>query len=113
MASVDDVVLYQGEEWSALYVDDRLLEIGDHYLVEERLLDVLGIEFIQSDDFLRGGSSREDAAKTLDEIESYQDSRDSAEAMAALAEAAVRSAEDKLAAAQAELDRAKRLRETA
>ena len=52
--AVEDIVLYKGsEDWSALYVKGRLVEVGDHYWVEEKLHQLLGIDEISSDDFLR------------------------------------------------------------
>jgi len=79
--AAEDIVLYRGEEdWSALYVKGKLEEVGDHYWVEEKLRQLLGIEEISSDDFLRGGSQREEVAQTLEEIEVYRSARATEEA---------------------------------
>lgn len=81
--AVEDIVLYRGEEeWSALYVRGKLAEVGDHYWVEEKLHQLLGIDEINSDDFLRGGNSREDVAQTLEEIEAYRIRREETSAEA-------------------------------
>jgi len=79
--TAEDIVLYGGgSEWSALYVKGKLEEVGDHYWVEEKLHQILGIEEISSDDFLRGGNQREDVAQTLEEIQDYRSARDAEEA---------------------------------
>jgi len=65
-------VIYQGSgEWSALYVDGKLDRVGDHYLADERLRELVGAETVQSDDFMRGGDYRDDAAPTLDDLNAY------------------------------------------
>lgn len=69
------LVRYSGsEDWSALYIDGQLDTVADHYLVDERISELLGVETVSSDDFMRGGNYREDVAKTLDEIEDYTNS---------------------------------------
>jgi len=66
------LTMYQGsEDWSALYVDGKLNYVGDHYNVEERIHELVGVEIIQSDGFLLGGNYREDAAKTVEEVEAF------------------------------------------
>lgn len=76
MAEAKNIKLYEGsEDWAALYVEGKLVEIGDRYVVQETLLDLLGVESFSSDDFLRGGDSREDAAQTLEEIDTYRNLR--------------------------------------
>lgn len=70
-------VIYQGDnEWSALYVDGTLDRVGDHYLVDERLRELLGVETVQSDDFMRGGDSREHVAPTLHDLYLWSENRD-------------------------------------
>ena len=65
-------VRYNDGEWSALYQDGELVVIGDSYLSDDYLANYLNVEDIYSDDFLRGGSTRDQAAKTLQEIEDYR-----------------------------------------
>jgi len=81
--AAEDIALYRGgEDWSALYVKGKLEEVGDHYWVEDKLHEVLGITVLSSDDFMRGGDQREDVAQTLDDIEAYRERREEAEAQA-------------------------------
>ena len=81
-------VIYQGsDDWSALYEDGKLVRVSDHYLIEEELHSRLGIEVVQSDDFLRGGNQRANAASTLTELQAYSDERQACEAEAAALEA--------------------------
>ncbi len=69
-------VRYHAEEWSALYVDGKLDTVGDTYLSDERISQLLGVEEHEDDDsFLRGGNSRSDVAKTLEELETYAQTR--------------------------------------
>ena len=65
-------VRYNNDEWSALYQDGKLVVIGDSYLSDYYLANYLKVEDIDSDDFLMGGSTRDQAAKTLQEIEEYR-----------------------------------------
>ena len=65
-------VRYNDDEWSALYQDGELVVIGDSYLSDYYLANCLNVEDIDSDDFLMGGSTRDQAAKTLQEIEEYR-----------------------------------------
>jgi len=71
-----DLVIYRGTgEWSALYMDGKLERVGDHYLINERIEELLGIQVVDSDDFLRGSDGRE-TAQTLEEIETYRHLRE-------------------------------------
>ena len=65
-------VRYNADEWSALYRDGKLVVIGDSYHSDYYLANYLKVEDIDSDDFLLGGSTRDQAAKTLQEIEEYR-----------------------------------------
>lgn len=70
------VVRYSGEnDWSALYVDGKLERVGDHYLIDERISELLGVELEQNDDFMQGGKNYEDVAQTLDEARTYERTR--------------------------------------
>lgn len=67
-----DVRKYEGSsDWSALYVDGELRTVGDHYLISEAIENLFKIEVIQSDSFLQGGNQYSDVAKTVQEIEAY------------------------------------------
>lgn len=74
-----------GGEWSALYVDGKLEEVGDTYYVTERTLALLGVREVSDSGFMRGQTRREGVAKTLDEVEEYAEQRkkdlDTAEAL--------------------------------
>lgn len=88
-----EYVVYVGDnEWSALYIDGELDRVGDHYLVDERLRTLFGVDEVFSNAFLQGGRYREDVAKTVREAELYdaeldrradaaRDLRDKAEAL--------------------------------
>lgn len=61
------------DEWSAIYVDGQLNRVGDHYLIDERIRELAGVVTLQSNDFLRGGSQRQDVAQTLDELREWRE----------------------------------------
>lgn len=108
-----DYTLYEGsEDWSALYEDGKLIEVGDHYWVQEKLLQLLGIEVVQSDDFIRGGSAREDVAPSLVAIEDWLADANVEEAEATLAAArdAASTAADRLKEAEEQVERARSLK---
>lgn len=78
-----DLVRYTGgNEWSALYVDGRLDTVGDHYLVDERIAQIAGVEIVDSEDFMLGGSHYEHVARTLDDIQVFSERREALEAQA-------------------------------
>ena len=94
MADKRDIIVYRGsDDWSALYLDGKLIQLGDHYLVQEKIEEIFGIEVYDSDDFLRGGNSREHAAQTLEEVNEYRSKRSQIELDALLLEAQARSLE--------------------
>lgn len=70
------LVRYNDEEWSALYVDGKLDEVGDSYLIDDRIAELYGVETYSSDAFMRGGNTREGVAKTLDELREWEQNRD-------------------------------------
>lgn len=66
-------VVYEGsEDWSALYVDGKLVLANDHYLIDERIRQIFNVETIQSDSFMRGGDYASDVAPTIDDIRAYE-----------------------------------------
>jgi len=94
MADKKDIIVYRGsEDWSALYLDGKLIQLGDHYLVQEKIEEIFGIEVYDSDDFLRGGNSREYAAQTLEEVNEYRSKRSQIELDAFLLESQARTLE--------------------
>ena len=78
-------------EWAALYVDGRLDRVGDSYLADERAMEILGVEIVQDNAFLRGQSTREGVAQTLPEVAAYQ--RERAERLARARELRLSAAE--------------------
>lgn len=75
-----DFVLYQGsQEWSAVYHDGGLVSAGDHAVVIEKLLALLQVAVISSDDFLQGGDSHASVAQSLDELQEYRRAREELE----------------------------------
>ena len=66
-------VIYQGsDDWSALYEDGKLVTVGDHYLIDEKLHDLLGIPVVQSDAFMQGGNQYKDVAQTLEAVRAFE-----------------------------------------
>ncbi len=86
MAKLTKVISEEVEEWSALYVDGKLDRVGDSYLIDERIIQLTGVEEIEGN-FLLGGNSYDDAAKTLDEIAAYEAKKVEAADEAAVLEA--------------------------
>lgn len=77
------VTVYDGEGgWSAVYLDGKLQRVGDSYLADEWVREHFGVETVQSDDFLRGGTSRADVAPTLDDLRDYADEQAAKQARA-------------------------------
>lgn len=70
-------------EWAGLYVDGKLVTVGDSYVAEEQALEMLGVRRVEDSAFMRGQGQRSGAAQTLEEVAAYRDERD-----AKLAEAA-------------------------
>jgi hypothetical protein len=100
------LVRYTGEsDWSALYVDGKLHKVGDHYLIDEAIQVLVGVEEHQSEDFMKGGNDYSDVAKTLDELNAWVAKRDS--------NAADASREEKLAKAAELIAEAEKLRQEA
>lgn len=66
---------HNGDDWAALYVDGKLDRVGDAYLADERVRELLGVTYVVDDSFMRGQTSRDGVAKTLDEVEEYRTAR--------------------------------------
>lgn len=62
----------QWGEWAALYVDGKLVTVGDNDNTEEKAFDVLGVRMVQDDAFMRGQDRREGVAQTLSEVAEYR-----------------------------------------
>lgn len=72
MTNPQKIVRYQGNhEWSALYVDGELLTYGDHYIIDEKIAELFGIEMRYDDNFL--ASENDIPFKTLAEIEEFEE----------------------------------------
>lgn len=67
---------YTGDDWAGLYVDGKLEAVGHDYVVEEKAFGISGVELIQDDAFMRGGTDRKDAAPTLAFVEEYKQARE-------------------------------------
>jgi len=66
------LVRYTGpNDWSALYVDGELETVGDHYMVDERIALLCGVEVRDGDEFMLGGNSKAGVAHSLAEIEDF------------------------------------------
>lgn len=67
-------VVYTGaEEWDALYVDGKLECVGDRYLIDERLREILGCVQVDSAAYFMGGKGYpEDVPKDLATVEAYR-----------------------------------------
>ena len=63
------------EEWAALYVDGKLDTVGDSYLIDDRIIELTGVDDREGN-FLLGGNTRDDCAQTIDQIEVYEAERD-------------------------------------
>jgi hypothetical protein len=78
------LVRYTGDaDWSALYVDGKLDRVGDHYLIDERIAELVNVENYNSNYFLLGGESREGVAATTAEIDQYASAKKELEREAA------------------------------
>ncbi len=79
---IPDLVLYVGSgEWSGLYADGDLVQIGDHYLADEKIREYSGVKVVHDDGFLLGGDGIKrrggkdgptpGPAKTLTEVDRF------------------------------------------
>jgi hypothetical protein len=69
-------------EWSALYVDGKLIRVGDTPNVEETLYEILRIKQVWGDDFMRGQTARAGVANTPQEALEYRRDREARDAQA-------------------------------
>lgn len=76
---MSDLTRYRGSgEWSALYVNGNLDQVGDHYVIDERISEIAGVTVIHSDAFIRGGDQRENVAPDLDTVNNWEEDREAA-----------------------------------
>lgn len=75
--------LHHAGDWAALYVNGVLDVVGDAYLSRERALELCGVLEVDDDAFMRGQTSRDGVARTLEEVAEYRRTRDDGLARAA------------------------------
>ena len=69
----EHVVVYESDDWAALYVDGVLDRVGDAYLADERIREIFGVETVHSSAYFIGeGKTRADVAKTLPEVQAEE-----------------------------------------
>lgn len=70
--------IHYEDEWAALYVDGKLEPetVGDSYVAEQRVFELLGVRRVYDNAFMRGGNTRSDVAQTLAEVETYREARE-------------------------------------
>jgi hypothetical protein len=64
--------LHYEDEWAALYVDGKLVTVGDAYSSEEYAFSLLGVKQVHDNAFMRGQNGRDGVAQTLDEAAVYR-----------------------------------------
>ena len=73
---MEEIEIHGADEWSATYLNGELVQgPSDSYLADEWLRQHFGVVTVQDDAFMRGQTSREGAARTLDEVEKYREER--------------------------------------
>lgn len=72
---MSEVEIHEAEEWSAVYLDGRLIRVGDSYLADEWVREHFGVVTVQDDAYLRGQTSAAGVAQTLDEVREYATQR--------------------------------------
>lgn len=69
---MDDIEFHVEEEWTAVYLDGKLVTVGDSYYADEWLQKRCGVVQVYDDAFMRGGTDYDSVAQTLQEIEDYK-----------------------------------------
>jgi len=69
------LLVFDGEEWSALYVDGVLDTASETYLIDERIRILAGVITVQTGDFFCGGHRRDDVAPTIEDVRAYRRQR--------------------------------------
>lgn len=67
--------IHYADDWAALYVDGKLTVVGDTYQAEEKAFELLGVQTMVDDSFMRGQTSRDGVAQTLEEVDAYRTER--------------------------------------
>lgn len=75
LREIPDMEVHEAEEWAALYVDGRLDRVGDAYLTDERIREIVGVRTVQDDAFMRGQIRADGVAQTVAEVEEYSRQR--------------------------------------
>jgi hypothetical protein len=70
-----DIEFHTADEWTAVYVHGKLVRVGDTYLADEWLQELVGVRHVSGGGFLRGQRRRDGVAKTLEEISEYEEER--------------------------------------
>jgi len=70
-----DIEFHESDEWTAVYLDGKLIRVGDHYLADEWLREYVGVKTVQDDAFFRGGRDRAHVAPTLADLYAYVEAR--------------------------------------
>jgi hypothetical protein len=74
-ASASNIEVHEDEEWSAVYLDGKLVLVGDSYLADEWIRTKFGVKTVQDNAFMRGQTQSAGVAKTLDEVADYAKAR--------------------------------------
>ena len=74
-ASASNIEIHEAEEWSAVYLDGKLVLVGDSYLADEWLRTKFGVKTVQDNAFMRGQTQGAGVAETLDEVADYAKAR--------------------------------------
>lgn len=80
---MSDIVIYESDDWSAVYEGGRLIRVFTAYLADEWVRKHFNVKTVQGDEFLLGQNHRDGAAQTIDQIEKYVKERDARMAEAA------------------------------
>jgi len=70
-------------EWTGVYLDGKLIRVGDSYLADEWLQSFVGVKYVDDDAFMLGQNGYDGVAQTLDEVATFAAQRDANRAQAA------------------------------
>lgn len=68
--------IHYSDDWAALYVDGQLDRVGDSYLAEERVMELIGVTVVHDNAFMRGQHKRDGVAPTVEEVEQFRAQRE-------------------------------------
>lgn len=66
-----DIEFHVADGWTAVYVHGKLVRVGDSYLADEWLQELVGVFVVHDKAFMRGQDRRDGVAQTLHEINDY------------------------------------------